>query len=65
MRGANVIMTGHKKCNKGFRSLISEADFKRKQRKHKLRIKTCKKGQVWLDKTCENLEQVQKRDQVR
>ena len=64
MRGVNVTMTGHKKCNKGFRSLISEADFKGNKENIKLRIKTCKKGQVWSDKTCENLEQVWKCDQV-
>ena len=66
MREASVIMIGHKrKCNKGFRNLISETDFKGNKENIKLRIKTCKKGQVWLDKTCENLEQVRKHDQVR
>ena len=58
-------MTGHREnVVKGFKNLISELNSKRKQ-EHKLRIKTCKKGQVWSDKTCENLEQVQKHDQVR
>ena len=64
MREASVTMTGYRKMFPRVQT-CNLKQVSRKTKKCKLRIKTCKKGQVWSDKTCENLEQVQKCDRVR
>ena len=65
MREASVTMTGHRKMYQRVFKTYNLKQISKETEKHKLRIKTCKRGQVWSDKTCENLEQVRKHDQVR